>query len=194
MSISPQTVSLAHIFRWIAGPGSALPSHPLSSSPLGPIRGAGAENKWNAVAKQRLLQNLALNLKISLWSEVELAGWYSLWSHRFCICCQLIEWRLQRNSQCVCVCVCVCVDTRGAHTHTHTHTHTEKVHVQCRQSAETHATFSARIKTETQKHTERTIQTLTHTDTRTHTHTHTHTHTQIPHWPHTIASNPNYSS
>lgn len=98
VNFSPDRFISTH-FRWIVGRGSALPTHPLSSSPLGPIKGAGAENKWNAVAKQRLLQNLALNLKISLWSEVELAGWYSLWSCRFCICCQLIEWILWRNRQ-----------------------------------------------------------------------------------------------
>lgn len=34
---SPDLFISAH-FRWLVGPRSALPSHPLSSSPLGPIR------------------------------------------------------------------------------------------------------------------------------------------------------------
>lgn len=37
VNFSPDRFISAH-FRWIVGPGSALPSHPLSSSPLGPIR------------------------------------------------------------------------------------------------------------------------------------------------------------
>lgn len=37
VNFSPDCFISAH-FRWIVGPGSALPSHPLSSSPLGPIR------------------------------------------------------------------------------------------------------------------------------------------------------------
>lgn len=36
VNFSPDRFISAH-FRWIVGPGSALPSHPLSSSPLGPI-------------------------------------------------------------------------------------------------------------------------------------------------------------
>lgn len=81
MSISPSTVSLASYLRWIAGPGSEPPAHPLFSLPLGPIRALEQkinETQWqNSVYFKTFLH---FRRSLSLWSEAELAAWYSLWS------------------------------------------------------------------------------------------------------------------